>query len=353
MPWRTVAPSVSVAASRCGVATLQPDPVRFRRLAGVTLGAGLALVALGGAVRATDSGLACPDWPACFGQWIPPAAARIWLEHSHRLVAGAVGLLIAALLVWALLRLRHRRGVVAAAVAASVLVVVQAGLGALVVWQLLAAELVTAHLGMSFAVVACLVLLLRLAGPVSGPRASRDRGTADDRAVAWAAGVVAGLAALQSLVGAQTTGLGAGLAWQTWPLYDGAVLPAMPDAGALLHVAHRTLAVVLLGGALALAVVVRRHRGRQRAAGAWTGSHEWLVRGADAALALTLAQMALGVANLATATSPITVVPHLAVASWIWVVLVGVAAHAAWLAPARTSEAGPACASRRAEGVAA
>lgn len=332
---------------------MQPDPTAFRRLAAVTLGAALALVAVGGAVRATDSGLACPDWPACFGMWVPPAAAGIWMEHSHRLIAGVVGLLIAALLVWALLRHRHRRGVVAAAVAASMLVLVQAGLGALVVWQLLAAELVTAHLGMSFAVVACLVLLVRWAGPLTPPGTSRGTGTLDDRAIAAGAGLIAALAALQALLGAHTTGLSAGLAWQTWPLYDGAVLPAIPDAAHLVHVAHRTLGVVLLGGVACLAVVMRRHRARQRAAGTWSASHTWLVRGADAALALTVAQIALGVANLATLTSPVTVIPHLAVASWIWTVLVAVAAHAAWLAPSPATAPGASPTGSRSEGVAA
>lgn len=312
---------------------VQPEPTAFRRLAAVTLGATLALVTLGGAVRATDSGLACPDWPACYGRWAPPLAVDVWLEHSHRLVAGAVGLLIAALLVWVLLRHRHRRGLVAVTVAAAIFVNVQAALGAVVVLRLLQAELVTAHLGMSLVVLACLVCLVRWSSR-RGPASARGAGSHADRTVAWAAAGVAALTFAQTLLGGHTTGMNAGLAWRTWPLYDGAVWPAIPDVAHGVHVAHRTGGLVLLGGAIALAVVMRRHRARQRAAGAWTTSHAWLVRGADAALALTLVQVALGVANLWTLTSPGTVIPHLAVASWIWTVLVAVTAHAAWLAPA-------------------
>lgn len=311
---------------------VQPEPTAFRRLAAVTLGATLALIALGGAVRATDSGLACPDWPACYGEWAPPIAVDVWLEHSHRLVAGTVGLMVAGLLVWVLLRHRHRRELVAVTAAAAIFVVVQAALGAVVVLRLLQAELVTAHLGMSLVVLACLVCLVRWSSR-RGSGSTRGVGTRADRTVAWGAAGIAALAFAQTLLGGHTTGMDAGLAWRTWPLYDGAVWPAIPDTAHLVHVAHRTGGMVLLGGAIALVVVVRRHRSRQRAAGTWTASHDWLVRGADAALGLTLAQAALGVANLWTLTSPVTVIPHLAVASWIWTLLVAVTAHAAWLSP--------------------
>jgi cytochrome c oxidase assembly protein subunit 15 len=81
----------------------------------------LALIGLGGAVRATDSGLACPDWPFCYGKVIPRQADiptdsgytlwNVWLEHSHRLVASVVSTLIAVLVGWALVRFRDRPAV--------------------------------------------------------------------------------------------------------------------------------------------------------------------------------------------------------------------------------------------------
>ncbi len=70
---------------------------RFAKLAIAAALATYLLIVVGGLVRATDSGLGCPDWPLCFGAWVPPLELHAWIEHSHRLVAAlAVGPLVAA-----------------------------------------------------------------------------------------------------------------------------------------------------------------------------------------------------------------------------------------------------------------
>lgn len=286
----------------------------FRRLSVLTAALTLVLIAIGGLVRATDSGLACPDWPRCYGMWVPPGDLNIWIEHTHRLVAGVVAILIWTLAIWALRRHRARRDVLVPVLVAWVLVHVQALLGALVVWHLLRAELVTAHLGMAMVVVACLIAA---ATAVNVP-AERTAWTP----LAKAHAAVAALTLTQILVGGHVTGIGASLAFTDFPTMGGTMLPDIDTEQEAFHVLHRALAFLLLGAVIWLTARAARMRREAQADGTWNPALRLIVRLPMWAATLVVAQICLGVANLWSRTSYLTVTPHLAVASWIWAVLV-------------------------------
>ncbi|MEA2477117.1 MAG: heme a synthase, partial [Actinomycetota bacterium] len=107
----------------------------FRRLVFASTGATLLLVAIGGLVRASDSGLGCGDsWPDCSGHIVPDLTnVHQMIEFSHRFMATAVVVLLGSLMVVALRTMRSRPALTYASVAAFGLVIFQAILGAIVV----------------------------------------------------------------------------------------------------------------------------------------------------------------------------------------------------------------------------
>jgi protoheme IX farnesyltransferase len=282
--------------------------LRFRRLAVVTIAATFVLIAVGGLVRATDSGLGCPDWPRCFGRLVPPAELHAWIEHSHRLVASVVMVLV-ALLVVAAWRTGQERVVRRAAVAALVLVLAQAMIGAFVVWWKLRADSVTLHLATALALVALLIYI----GFRARYASDRSRRHDQDRGFVRLAGAGAGLLYLQMLVGSTVTGHHAGLAY---PL--NVLLPDLGPNVARIQLAHRALAMVVGALVLAIWVVARR---TQRA-------HPTVTRLAGYAAGLVAVQVGLGLANVANRLSALTVVPHLAVGALLWGTMVALVLHA-------------------------
>ena len=280
---------------------------RFARLAVAAAVATYVLIVVGGLVRATDSGLGCPDWPLCFGDWLPPADLHAWIEHTHRLVAAAfVGPLVGAIgLITVFTHRRRDRALLAAAVIAGALVIVQSLIGAAVVQGGLPPALVTTHLGMALVVLAAVIVIADRA--VHGPVPPRRAGHGLTPLLA----VTAAAIFVQMLLGSWVTGQHAGLAYADFPLMNGALLPDVVAYEQAVHLAHRAMSVVVV-------ILV-----------GWTAVAVW--RGADAPLARRLAtwmvvlivvQVALGGANVLSRLSAIFVVPHLAVGAALWGVAV-------------------------------
>jgi heme o synthase len=276
---------------------------RFAKLAVAAALATYVLIAVGGLVRATDSGLGCPDWPLCFGDWLPPADLNAWIEHTHRLVAATfTGPLVGAVaLITVFSGRRSDRPLLVAAVVAGILVIVQSLLGAAVVLQGLAAELVTAHLAMALTVLAAAIFIAERAA--RGPMPAAQPRPALTRLVAMTAAAVFA----QMLLGSWVTGHHAGLAFSDVPLMDGAIVPAIGSDTQAIHAAHRALSVVVAALVTWTAVAIHRSTGA-----ALPRRLSLLLVG------LVAVQIALGLANVASRLSAFFVVPHLAVGAAIW-----------------------------------
>lgn len=257
------------------------DARALRRLAAgwfALCAATFLLIVLGALVRAHGAGLACPDWPLCFGRLVPAFDLRVGFEYSHRVVAGAISLAFAGLAValyrrpaaWAACR-----GLVAAG---TVLLLVQIALGALTVFHLLAAWTVTSHLVVGNLFDACLLLTALRLWRAAAPAPALP---------AHGGGVVAvtiACLALQIVLGGLVSSRYAGLACPEWPTCNGGEW--FPTFGGTvgLHLLHRSNGYLLV---LLLGVAAWRTRG----AGV-------LGRVLALAAALGVAQVVVGVLNV-------------------------------------------------------
>ena len=290
----------------------------FRFLAVASTVATLVLVALGGFVRATKSGLGCgDDWPHCSGKLVPELEQRAQIiEFSHRAVAGVVVVLLAAL---ALLAFRYYRDVPRVrrlSYGALGLVLFQAVLGMVVVKLHLDASSVVLHLATAMSLLALLMYLdigLFKTDP-SGDASVSRRGA-----------VAAGSVLLLLLVGSFVSGTDSGLAFPDWPLMNGAVIPNLAVEEQAIHFLHRALAAIV--GVIVFAVcfgVIRRKNEMPVAA-----------RFAHIAVGLFVVEVLIGAANVWTELNEGFVTAHLAIGALIWTSLVGMSAAAR---PAETVE---------------
>ena len=117
----------------------------FRLLAIAAFAATYVTILLGGNVMASDSGLACPDWPTCHGSLLPPFSGATAIEWSHRVSAFVTGLIVAAMTLVGLVSERRRPVLRGLSVTAALLVLAQAFLGGLVVDTNLVVGIVLLH----------------------------------------------------------------------------------------------------------------------------------------------------------------------------------------------------------------
>jgi len=155
--------------------------LRFRRLGLFTIFAVYLVIFVGGSVRASGAGMGCPDWPTCFGQWIPPTDAsqlpanyheiyaqrgyqstdfnpvKTWTEYTNRLVGVTIGFLI-FLTAWSSrIYLKTDKAIFYLAVTVFVLVGFQGWLGSAVVASNLKPLIISLHMLLALFIVALLI----------------------------------------------------------------------------------------------------------------------------------------------------------------------------------------------------
>ena len=193
----------------------------FRRISLVTLIAVYFLILVGGIVRSTGAGMGCPDWPKCFGSWVPPTQVsqlpsnykevysskraeknerfakylsaigfretadtilndesileeedfnkyKTWIEYVNRLIGAVIGLLIIATFVRSLYFFNSDRAIPVMAFSTLVLVVFQGWIGSIVVSTNLVPWMITIHMFLALLIMAMLTWLYHRVTSTSG-----------------------------------------------------------------------------------------------------------------------------------------------------------------------------------------
>jgi protoheme IX farnesyltransferase len=207
------------------------------------------LIALGGTVLATDSGLSCPDWPLCFGKAYYSGTFHVFLEQFHRFTAATVSVLIVLLAVGIIAWARKDRALLVLAIAAPMLLAVQIVLGGLTVLWKLPPQIITAHLATALALFALVITIAVLSGK---PAPSKEH-PAKTRKFAQLAISNALLVYILMLLGSYVTGSGAALACPGWPFCTPASW-AVSNHLASINMLHRVYAVFV--GLVTLWIVI-------------------------------------------------------------------------------------------------
>jgi len=280
-----------------------------RNLAFITVAATVILVGVGVYVRATGSGLGCPDWPTCHGGIVPPHEQEALIESTHRFVAAFVGILVIATAVLAWRHFRDVPAVLWPAIAAVPLVGIQGLIGAITVWEELPAEIVATHLLLAMA-----ILTVMAATALAMFNEIRGGIPPDQRAAAWRVGqraiVALVLFAAVVWIGGYLGESGGSTACEGWPLCSGGVLPGADDQQ-ITHMVHRYLAALLLVPLVWLVLAAWRERGTLR----------WGMHVAGTTAVLYGAQVAIGALNVLYTFPDALTVTHTVLASLLWLTL--------------------------------
>ena len=235
---------------------------RFHKVVTLTFWATLGLVVAGGLVRATGAGLGCPDWPTCWGCWLPPTelsdipsqldetgepyyldkldrrqylskfdSTKMWIEYMNRVLGVLIGIFIIATFVVSFPLRKSQPRLFWGSLAALLMVIFQGWLGSIVVESELMPGMITLHMLLAMILLSLLISLQAWSSP--NPKGVIIPGTR----------ILYGLIILQVILGTQVrekvdefTKDNQGIARGEW----------LDHAGLVDHL-HRPLSLLVLG----------------------------------------------------------------------------------------------------------
>ncbi|MFJ5680996.1 heme A synthase [Streptomyces sp. NPDC093097] len=284
--------------------SLGPRSVRLASFVSVV--AGIGIVATGGVVRVTGSGLGCTDWPMCTADTLAPTAEmgiHGVIEFGNRLLTGVLCVVVGWVIIAARLQSAPSRAVLRGAWAQFWVVVLNAVVGGVTVWMKLSPYVVAAHFLAAILFLTTTVVtwdrVRRESLALEGPGAGQGERPRLPERCRGAAGWLLGATALLLVAGTLATGAGPHAG-------DSSDVHRMPFNWTVVTVIHGALAVaaLVLAGYL-LRALPKDGQGRAR-------------QKALSFVAVVLAQGAVGVVQSLSGLPALAVGLHLLGSALVW-----------------------------------
>ncbi len=162
----------------------------LRRMSIISVIGTYIVIFLGGLVRVAGAGLGCPDWPKCFGRWIPPTSLEqlpagfdpgtfnmtlAWIEYVNRLAGMTLGLIILTLAILAIINRQNLpKRILGSSILAAILVAIQGWQGSLVVSSEIEPLIVSIHMMSALVLVSLLIYIAQQLYYLHSPEADAD-----------------------------------------------------------------------------------------------------------------------------------------------------------------------------------
>ncbi|TGK37850.1 COX15/CtaA family protein [Leptospira andrefontaineae] len=268
-------------------------------------------------VRATDSGLACPDWPFCFGKIFPDFDFNIFMEVGHRYYSGFLGIVLIAGTVWTAIVPELRKPFLGYFILGILLIASQVTLGGLTVLLSLDPATVNLHLLNAILFLLCIATAAFKAQYLENSTNSNEfltkQSLLQKDQIPLLIGVL--LIFFQIILGGRVSSNYAGLACLEFPTCNGEWIPSIPEPKIQIQVQHR-LGAYLVAFYILLINLYGIFRG-------FSSKTKKYVR---TAIILLLIQIGLGVVNVYAKLPKLVTAAHTGVA-----ILLFLSMYAVWV----------------------